>query len=69
MNDKQIIETLRGIKAHCATGDYFDLCQRCRFHLKNKIHYCQLMWLLGAMANEPKKWNMEKIERIINETD
>lgn len=67
MTDKEIIETLQGIKAHCTTGNYFDLCQRCRFHYENGCQLINIARVLGLST--PNSWNLEKIERIINETD
>lgn len=59
MSDREIIETIKKIKKHCA----FEGCYNCIFSLKNQR--CQIMWLTGLLANMPYRWDIKKIEDII----
>lgn len=66
MNDKQIINTLRNIKEHCI----YSYCTECRFFGKDTVgDICAVETLFLNLADYPKRWDMEKIERIINEAD
>lgn len=62
MTDKQIIETLRNIKEHCKKQGIG--CGYCMFL---KEGYCQTQELSCLLCEAPAEWDMEKIERIINE--
>jgi len=63
MTDKQIIETLRNIKEYCENRQ-FD-CINCRFRRDGEN--CQIASLSLRLNGPPICWNMEQIERIINE--
>lgn len=76
MTDKQIIETLRNLQKHCASfgedrANYVYLhCEHCtEFHLQNKPseYQCRLKKFFNELAARPFYWDIEKIERIINE--
>lgn len=67
MTDKQIIETLKKAKDRCEElGN--GRCDECPFH---EGALCLVPAYVGKLARElnrwPSKWDMEKIERIINE--
>jgi hypothetical protein len=66
MTDKQIIETLEHIKGICTLQTS---CNPCRFHSDNIDIYCQIIDLIHVLGTSPQFWDMEEIERIINETD
>lgn len=65
MTDKHIVETFRKLKEYCAKRD----CPGCQFfYIKNKYcGYCQLEEIGWILSISPKYWNIEEIERIINE--
>jgi hypothetical protein len=63
MTDKQIIETLENIKHFCNVTDH----QSCRFNYENGCQLIDIVRVLGLST--PNSWNLEEIERIINETD
>ena len=79
MTDKQLIETLRNIKEHCSKqieviGYYpttkIHSCNECKFlraSASKRGNICQLTKLIGNLAREPRYWDMDAIERIINE--
>ena len=64
MTDKQIIKTLQSIKELCA---FHRKCDSCRFYLRDYYTECQLIELINLLGNAPQHWDMEEIERIINE--
>lgn len=68
MTDKQILETFKNIKEYCASRRD---CGGCRFlYIKNKsCGYCQLEEIGWIFSMCPKHWDLEKIERLINETN
>ena len=69
MTDKQLIETLRNIKKRCK------VCTDCEFELGGEINWhgygvsnrCQIHLLAKELSGVPEGWDMEKIERIIND--
>ena len=63
MTDKQIIETLRNIKKYCKE----DTCEGCKFN--TSYRECQIQNIIHLLNGDPAYWEIEKIERIINETD
>lgn len=75
MTDKQIIDTLQNIRTECRNREthnvIWDMCKGCPFCTSDERgdDRCQITWLLGNLSSEPRYWSMEKIERIINETD
>ena len=66
MTDKQIIKTLENIKDFCTLHTS---CNPCRFHSDNIDTYCQILDLIHVLDTTPEEWDMEEIERILNETD
>ena len=65
MTDKQLIETLRNIKQECLQHI---VCVECVFEKETVDGRCHIMQLLESLADDaPHKWDMDKIERIINE--
>lgn len=64
MNDKQIIKTLDHIKGLCASHTS---CTLCRFYLDNIGTNCQIAELINILDTLPTNWDMDAIERIINE--
>jgi hypothetical protein len=66
MTDKQIIETLINLRKHCI----YSYCSECKFFGKDTVgDICAIKILFLNLADYPKRWDMEKIGRIINETD
>lgn len=68
MTDRQILETFRNLKEYCASKRD---CGGCRFfYIKNGCcGYCQLEEIGWVLSINPKYWNIEEIERIINEAN
>ena len=66
MTDKQIIETFRKLKEYCVSRRD---CGGCRFfYIKDKSRgYCQLEEFGWIFSISPKYWDMDDLERIINE--
>ena len=67
MTDKQIIETLRNIKEYCGDSK---VCNGCHFGDYRKCNgelSCQINELFKRLAILPSAWDMEEIERIIND--
>lgn len=67
MTDKQLIETLRNIKEYCGS---FVGCYGCKFKSNTlyEAKICQIRQLgMALKETTPNSWDMEKIERIINE--
>ena len=62
MTDKQLIETLRNIKKNC--GQYRN-CDCCQFN--GEHNECQIRELAHLLCVIPHFWDMEELERIINE--
>ena len=67
MTDKQIIKTFRNISKYCDKTE----CVNC-FFLKErqmkKTTFCQIRGLALYLSDStPNCWEMEEIERIINE--
>ena len=60
MTDKQLIETFRNIKEYCTGRE----CDNCKFDLD---YECQIIILKNQLDGLPYEWDMEAIERIINE--
>lgn len=67
MTDKQIIETFRNIRNHCEKVG----CIGCCFAKGKMMHnrtFCQIRGLAFSLSEiTPDSWDMEEIERIINE--
>lgn len=68
MNDKQIIETLRNIKNMCEE----ESCANCDFNNGHAPHglacaSCKLRFLAQELDTIPCNWDMDAIERIIND--
>lgn len=63
MTDKQIINTLRNIQNCC---DYPN-CVGCYFDSKDDNTRCILKVIFLELATYPDLWDMEEIERIIND--
>ena len=63
ITDRQIIKTLYHIKGLCTLQTN---CNCCRFHSGN---YCKIIDLIHSLGAAPQHWDMEEIERIINETN
>lgn len=62
MTDKQIIETLNNIKAHCRGRE----CENCTFKTSDKEKYCcQITLIVKEMSTTPSQWDMEEIERLV----
>lgn len=69
MTDKQIIETLKNLKKHCEHHCSM-FCHHCCFFIEDEnleIKRCQIKWFVGNLTREPMLWDMEKLERIIND--
>lgn len=71
MTDKQIIETLRNIKTHCRR---MGICNigGCKFYLEKEVlnTNCRLVALAKCFGRStPNIWEMDVIERIINDVD
>lgn len=67
MTDKQIVETLKNIKEHCNSKSIVE-CTSCKFAYLDDIDCkCQLKEIIKELLCYPDSWNIEKIERIINE--
>lgn len=64
MTDKQIINTLRNIQNYCEKRGIG--CIDCVF---DKGSYCQIYDIVHQLRCAPYEWDIETIERIINETD
>jgi len=64
MTDKQIIETLDHIKGFCTLHTS---CNSCRFNSDNIYTSCQIINLIHMLGSAPQHWDMDAIERIINE--
>ena len=62
MTDKQIINTLKNIQDNCK----YSLCNWCRFNDEDG-QICTIKMLFLELARYPDSWNMEEIERIIND--
>lgn len=71
MTDKQIVETLVNVKEYCRKERYvFPNCRGCRFIKEEDFRLeCGIKILFLELATEPDLWDMEEIERIINEVD
>ena len=67
MTDKQIIKALEHIRGLCRL--HKNSCNSCRFYSDNNDTYCQILDLIHVLDTTPEEWDMEEIERIINETD
>ena len=68
MTDKQIIETLRNIKEHCNKRGNCKSCQfdgEYKFTTEARCVLTVISHYLGSVS--PYEWDMEKIERIIND--
>ena len=64
MSDKDLMKIIKGIKRECAR--HTASCDGCRF--KRDLKPCQINSLIGHLhQDEPDKWDMEEIERIIND--
>ena len=61
MTDKQLIDTLENIKHFCKITDH----QNCRFHYEDGCQLIDIARVLGITT--PNNWNLEQIERIIND--
>ena len=68
MADKQLIQTFWNIRKECKKHDD---CYKCIFGKKlGSSSNCQLMELIETLSYDaPCRWNMEKIEQIIGETE
>lgn len=66
MTDKQIIEVLKTTKQYCEAYKEND-CVNCRFFNPRWIICCQIKNLINHLYLDPKDWDMEIIEEIINE--
>jgi len=66
MTDKQFIDVLWNIRKECKKHND---CYKCIFAKRpGSSSNCQLMELIETLSYDaPCRWNMEKIERIINE--
>ena len=64
MTDRQIIEALDHIKGLCTLHTN---CNCCRFHWGNIDTHCQIIDLIHILSTSPQFWDMDAIERIINE--
>lgn len=66
MNAKQIIETLKNIQKHC---DSKETCSGCVFDVNRIItgSRCQLAAIAEGLDKTPNYWDLEEIERLINE--
>ena len=62
MTDKQIINTLRNIQKYCEKRGA--TCTDCIF---DKGHYCKIQKIGQQLNDAPYEWDMEEIERIIND--
>ena len=68
MTDKRIIETFKNIKDYCDSQPIN--CIGCRFQIYYEEEMtCQILALMHEFETTPCGWEIEKIERIINETD
>ena len=73
MNDKQIMETFWNLKKYCTEhqkklldGESGVCCEDdCKFLMEDED--CQIIKLIKNIHFMPCNWDMEKIERIINE--
>ena len=72
MSDKQIINIIKGIKECCKehrklADDNYTYCEDdCRF--QSRTGGCQIAYLTHELdLIEPNNWDIEEIERIINE--
>ena len=64
MTDKQIIETLAELKSFCLSYSPC-YCSLCKFYVKDRG--CQISETANLLSVPPARWDMEEIERIINE--
>ena len=68
MNDKKLTDTLRNIKEYCESCDD---CIQCMFYDGEATFnrtICRMVALIISLDKKPSNWDMEKIERIINES-
>lgn len=65
--EQKLIDILNDIKNKCRE----ETCQDCKMLVQNNEdgepsrHRCQISWLAGNLSNDPYKWNIEKIKKII----
>ena len=67
MTNNQIIKTLENIKEHCLECPN---CNLCRFSNKKSVCYdccCQIDALALLLTGKPAFWDIDLLERILNE--